>query len=226
MDVSTLQITLVVLVLLISMCMGYIFMLKSWDRKLFEKLGEIKKANWKLRTSQLGEKPSSYSISESQNSDWQIRELQASIKSLQNENLNLREQISKLKKHQTQLNQVEVEVQDVSERVSRVFYLSMPSNQSDDSGSFKDLPATTIQPGISFYKFELSKDENHANFWFIDSPNTVKSALQMPDYILETACNYEGLHSKANKILTKKPGKVKKEGNNWKITAKAEISFK
>ena len=104
------------------------------------------------------------------------------------------------------------------------FYLSTPAVSPDGKGVFDGSETYSATSMSSLYHFVLINDKC-ADFTFLNTPSTVKDALTLPERYLQPACEYTGLNSKATKITTKKPGRATKEGNNWKITQKAEIRF-
>lgn len=108
--------------------------------------------------------------------------------------------------------------------VPRQFYLSTPAVSADGKGVFDGSEVYGATSISSLYHFVLINDKS-ADFTFLNTPNTVKDALTLPDRYLQPACEYTGLNSKATKIITSKTGRAAKEGNNWKVIQKAEIRF-
>jgi hypothetical protein len=104
------------------------------------------------------------------------------------------------------------------------FYLSSPALSADGKGVFDGSETYNANSINSLYVFNLLND-NSAEFKFFNIPTTVQDAIRLPDRYLLYACEYSGVNSNATKIITTKAGKAVKEGNNWKITQKAEIRF-
>ena len=104
------------------------------------------------------------------------------------------------------------------------FYLSSPALSADGKGIFDGSETYNATSINALYVFNLLNDTS-AEFKFFNIPTTVKDAIILPDRYLLPACEYSGVNSNATKIITTKAGKAVKDGNNWKITQKAEIRF-
>jgi hypothetical protein len=104
------------------------------------------------------------------------------------------------------------------------FYLSSPISSADGKSIFDGSEMYNANSNNSLYVFNLLND-NKAEFKFFSTPNTVQDAIKLPDRFLLNACEYSSVNSSATKIITTKVGIAIKEGNNWKITQKAEIRF-
>ena len=104
------------------------------------------------------------------------------------------------------------------------FYLSSPALSADGKGIFDGSEMYNANSINALYVFNLLNDTS-AEFKFFNIPTTVKDAIILPDRYLLPACEYSGVNSNATKIITTKAGKAVKDGNNWKITQKAEIRF-
>jgi hypothetical protein len=125
------------------------------------------------------------------------------------------------KEHQTESRNSESPKPQVS---AKQFYLSTPILSPDGKGVFDGSEIYSITSISSLYHFVLVNDKT-ASFTFLNTPNTVKDALTLPERYLQPACEYTGLNSKATKIITTKDGQAIKEGNTWKVIRKAEIRF-
>jgi hypothetical protein len=125
------------------------------------------------------------------------------------------------KEHQTESRNSENPKPQVS---AKQFYLSTPVLSSDGKGVFDGSEVYNGTSINSLYHFELINNTS-ADFKFLNTPNTVKDALTLPETYLQPACEYEWLNLKATKIVTAKPGRAVKEGNTWKVIRKAEIRF-
>jgi len=100
----------------------------------------------------------------------------------------------------------------------------MPAPNADATFEVEHLQSEFISTE-SVYRFELLNN-NEASFTFYNDPSTVKRALNGFDIYIKPVC--KGLSAfdiNASKIVTQVPGKVKKEGNVWKLTEKALIYF-
>lgn len=158
-----------------------------------------------------------------------IEKLDRQNKELTFENNALRQQYEQSKKRITE-NQVEIKKAEYVElekktEVMKQFYLTNPTPTDDGLGSFRDIRQNQENPTNSFYRFALEKDENKAQFWFLNNLNTIQSAIHYPETYINPACNYTGFNSKATKINTKMPGMAVKKGDIWMVQIKAEIQF-
>jgi len=108
--------------------------------------------------------------------------------------------------------------------ITHNLYANIPNDQGEFKPSFVH---TTETEGSIFYKFMLfDGNKNRATFEFNNSENTCKDAISNPELILEPACNILGSSNyNAKKIITRTPGEVEKQNENWVVVKKAEILY-
>lgn len=155
--------------------------------------------------------------------DDKIKDLENKKKDLKTtpENEKINKEQKQDKEHQTGNSNSESHKPQIS---PKQFYLSTPVLSPDGKGVFDGSEIYSVTSISSLYHFVLVNDKS-ANFTFLNTPNTVKDALTLPERYLQPACEYTGLNSKATKIITTKDGQAIKEGNTWKVIRKAEIRF-
>lgn len=82
-----------------------------------------------------------------------------------------------------------------------------------------------VRQGASIYKFFVNSDGRTAKFEFFNQPTTFKAALDDPDRVKPVCEPKNAYSSNAREIITVKQGTARKEGDKWKVTAKAEIRY-
>jgi len=105
---------------------------------------------------------------------------------------------------------------------SKYFYSIEPKS----GGNFFLVDKTTIEFEETESVFVFIKQGDHsAQFRVIADIPTMKRAISYKAELLDTACDSLNGSQNTQKIITEKPGIVKKEGDKWVIIIKAKIKF-
>ena len=94
----------------------------------------------------------------------------------------------------------------------------------DSPVGFLDVHLSDEQGDIYVYELQFHSNSD-ASFIIVNNPSAHQKAISNSSFILKNACQYLNSITSGNKIQTITKGYVKKSGDVWKITQKADIKF-
>ncbi len=112
--------------------------------------------------------------------------------------------------------------ESITQTITKYFYSIEP--RSGGNFFYVDKTTTEFVETESIYYFE-KQDENSALYRVVDDNPTMKRAITYKAELLDIACDSLNGTQIPQKIVTEKPGAVKKEGDRWVIVTKAKIKF-
>jgi hypothetical protein len=168
-------------------------------------------------------------ITNNNNEQERIRGLEQQVTNLQQELADAHQQITKFKKQiaemtdkNTSTAHIEQELPPPPPPVLREFFMRIPTRE----GQFNDLRKSDIfRATESVYRFVLNNN-NTAKFSIIQDDETMLRAIQGFNVYLEPACEPQGnLDANATRIQTIREGIATKEGDIWRVSQKAIVTF-
>jgi hypothetical protein len=114
-----------------------------------------------------------------------------------------------------------------SQKIKETFYVYLPTRD----GRFDNKTEKEIEPTETPYQFFIfekpDKKGNNGEFEFINDEYCYKGFGNMFEDAIEPACTeIDGSsNSSTKKIRTTKRGKIRKDGDGWRVTQKAEIIY-